>query len=108
MIGWKKAYTLDRRNIVLIKLYVPDVSAFAPGKKAWMRKNGCVVAKEATVMEITSIDGKYHVQEAVSMKDGRFRYQVGKTIRPRIDQSIGDAPGIYFFENKQKAIDYEY
>lgn len=107
MIGWKQAYTLDRRNIVLVKLYVPDISVFAPGK-AWMRKNGCVVAKEATVMEITSIDGKHHFQEAASMKDGRFRYQVGKTIRPRIDQSIGDAPEIYFFESKQKAIDYEY
>ena len=107
MIGWKQAYTLDRRNIVIVKLYVLDTEIITLRKK-WMREKGELVASKATVIEIASIDGRHHVSEAVSMKDGRFRYQVGKTIRPYHDPSIGDCPGIYFFGDKQKAIDYEY
>ena len=109
MIGWKQAYTLDRYNIVLVKLDIPDDTKVYQPRKKWQREAGHWCCDKARVLSITSLDGKRRVRDAVSMKDGNFLYRVGETVTlGKQDISYGLCPGIYFFKTKQQAIKYEF
>lgn len=103
-IGWKKALSMDGiKTNVLIKLYIP---ADAKRLSATGKKCRCDRAK---VLDITTLDGKHHFNEAMSLKDLHFIYKVGEYVIPdwfdpdRFDEC---SSGIHFFINKQDAIDY--
>lgn len=102
-IGWKKASSIDDISYLLIKLYIP---ANAKRSSATGKKCRCDRAK---VLDITTLDGKQHVDEAMSFQDPDFIYKVGEYVIPDwFDPDRWDecSNGIHFFINKQDAIDY--
>ena len=106
MNGYKKAYTIDYNNVVIVKLDIPDEAKVIHTKAYGLTKD-LYRCDRAKVVAITSLDGRHRVSEAVSMKDSHFRYRVGEMAYAQKNRSIGNRPGIYFFSTKQKAIDYE-
>ena len=107
MNGYKQAYTLDYNNVVIVELDIPDDAKVIHTKTYGLAKD-LYRCDRARVVAITSFDGRHRVSEAISMKDGRFRYRVGEMAYAQKNESIGKRPGIYFFRTRQKAIDYEY
>ena len=107
MTGWKQAYTLDRRYPVLVELDIPDdtrlrhIPQYGLTRDIW-------TCDRATVVSITSLDGRYTLRKAVSMKSPGFIYEVGKEVVAERDRNIGDAPGIYFVKTKEQTLKYEY
>lgn len=101
MIVYKQAYTLDRRCIVIVELRIPSTAHVT-------KALGYDRCDYAYVVSITSIDGKHHIDKAVSMKDGRFIYEVGKMVVADFDVSLGSHPGIYFFKMREQAVEYEF
>jgi len=115
MIAWKQAYTVDGRNRVIVKLFIPDdakVCYIPKGRHLQFDRCRC---DRALVLDITSRDGFHRVERAMSMRmDDRCRhvyYEVGKVSRPSSysgDSRRRFAPGLYFFWDRQQALDYVY
>lgn len=107
MTGWKQAYTLDRRYPVLVELAIPDdarlrhIPRYGLTMDIW-------TCDRATVVSITTLDGRYSGKKAVSMKSLNFIYEVGKEVVAERDRNLGNTPGIYFFKTKEQALEYEY
>lgn len=102
-IGWKKARSIYNFEGVLIKLYIP---ANAKRSSATGKKCRCDRAK---VLDITTLDGKQHIDKAMSFKDPDFIYKVGDYVIPDRfdpDRFCECSSGIHFFINKQDAINY--
>lgn len=115
MIAWKQAYTVDGRNQVIVKLFIPDdakVCYIPKGRNLQFDRCRC---DKALVLDITSRDGFHRVERAVSMhSDNHHRsviYEVGRVARPSSysgDNRRRFAPGLYFFWDRQQALDYVY
>ena len=111
-IGWKKAILTTKEDGVttdtecLVKLEIP---ADALRSSGFTRK--CRASK-AKVLDIINL----FTQESISEKphstfDRNFKYEIGKTIKPKRDAFIKDrfvecGPGIHFYMSKADAINH--
>ncbi|MCR5561114.1 MAG: DUF5758 domain-containing protein [Bacteroidales bacterium] len=114
MIAWKQAQTLDLENIVLVKLDIPSDARVCHIPKGRMQCDRYRCDK-AMVLGITSLDGKHRVSRARSLRyDKDFVpviYEVGKMAYPSSycgNKRKPIAPGLYFFWDKQQALEYIY
>lgn len=99
-IGWKKC-----RDGRIVKLLIQS-----DAKRSSSTGIKCRCDK-ATVLEITDIDGDIRYDNAISIKDENFIYEVGKIVTVLdFDENrfIECARGIHFFINRQEAIDYSF
>jgi hypothetical protein len=101
-IGFKKAYTNQKR--VIVKLQITED---AKRSSATSRKCRC---SKAVVLEISDIAGvETDIQEAHSGHDTNFIYRVGETVT--VDNFDEDrwnecSTGIHFFITRKEAVDY--
>lgn len=114
MLAWKQAYTMDLENIVLVKLDIPDDARVCHVSKGEMQCDRYRCDK-ALVLEISSFDGKHHVHRARSLRNDADNkpviYEVGKMAYPNKFCGNKRKPfgeGLYFFYDRQQALDYIY
>jgi len=92
-------------NYVIVELRIP-----ADAKRSSATTNKCRASK-ATVISITSIDGKKKYKKALAARDRVFTYEVNKTVTPcnGFDENRWHecAPGIHHFLTRREAIDYK-
>lgn len=92
------------RNYVIVELRIP-----ADAKRSSATTCKCRASK-ATVISITSIDGKKRYKKALAAHDREFAYEVNKTVTPRngFDENRWNecAPGIHHFITRAEAVDY--
>jgi hypothetical protein len=100
-IGWKKVWTKSR---YIVKLEIPED---AKRSSATTRKCRCDKAK---VLDIINFDTKEHVEQVINESyNQETLYKVGEMVYPdKFDDNRWNecSNGIYFFINKQDAIDY--
>lgn len=104
-IGWKKAWTCDKREDVIVELLIPED---AKRSSALGRKCRC---DKAVVLDIQDLEGaSLPCTIAKSVYDHCFIYAVGKTVVPekpfndnRFDEC---SPGIHFFINREEAVQF--
>lgn len=105
-IGWKKAYDVDNKRQVLVKL---EIAEDAKRSSAFGKKCRC---SKARVIGVFTLDGQpLHDDVKVrSFYDQAFMYEVGKTVAPvaEFDENWRDecSSGIHFFISKEDAINY--
>ena len=114
MTGWK----LGRygENVVLIELSIPNDARIHHIRKRKGFDSDRYRCDKAFVNHITSLDGKHEAPWAESLylkmdlKSGEFHkvtYEVGKMAHPNgFDPKGLFGRGIYFFDTKEKAINY--
>jgi hypothetical protein len=100
-VGWKKVWTKSR---YIVKLEIPED---AKRSSATTRKCRCDKAK---VLDIINFDTKEHVEQVINESyNQETLYKVGEMVYPdKFDDNRWNecSNGIYFFINKQDAIDY--
>ena len=107
-IGWKKAIVIidnsfEEEKEVVIKLQIPEDACRS---SALGRKCRC---DKAIVLSIESFDGNTSFDQAVSLHDDNFYYNVGSTVSVDnfdVDRMHECAAGIHFFITRQEAIEY--
>lgn len=91
-------------NYVIVELRIPS-----DAKRSSATTTKCRASK-ATVISITSIDGKKRYKKALAAHDREFAYEVNKTVTPRngFEENRWDecAPGIHHFITRAEAVDY--
>lgn len=106
VIGWKMGYYLNNDGIlenVIIRLEIPEDAL-----KSSATTNSCRCDK-AKVLDITTIKGCTHVQEARSILDANFIYKVGEIVEvSNFDNRywIESTHGIHFFLHELAARNY--
>ena len=107
MKGWKQAYTVGFENLVIVELDIPE-DAIVENIRQYGFTKDIYLTDKATVMSVSSFDDKYRVDIARSLRDPDFRYRVGEEIHSKINEDLGNNPGIYFFKTREEAVKYEY
>lgn len=102
IIGWKKAWTVDDRPII-VKLLIPSDAQRSNGMGRRCR------ASEAKVLDLQDLAGHSIATVAYSAHDPEFAYRLGETV-----ESDGFDPerwaectdGIHFFITRIEAVEY--
>lgn len=101
-IGWKKVFTQENAPCIC-KLEIPESAKRSSAQGCKCR------ADKAKVLEITRICDNAKVDEATSMYDNSFIYRVGEYVSVDAfeDNRFKEcAPGIHFFVDREKALNY--
>ncbi len=101
-IGWKKVF-ITEESACICKLEIP-----ASARRSSALGNKCR-ADKAKVLEITRICDNAKIDEAKSFYDSEFIYRVGEYVS--VDNFEDNrfkecAPGIHFFVDREKALNY--
>ena len=107
MKGWKQAYTMGYENVVIVELDIPDDALLRHTERFGLAKDFYTCDK-AKVASISSFDKKHFVTKARSLRSQKFVYTVGEEVYSKVENDIGDRPGIYFFKTREQAEKYEY
>lgn len=107
LIVYKKVDTKEQH--VIVKLLIKPGATCSMPSYSYNQK---MRATCATVLSITSLDGKRSIKrEAYSFANSNFKYYVGKVCKPQRKFSLEEhecGSGIHFFCTRQEAVEYTY
>lgn len=102
VIGWKKAWTVDNRPII-VKLLIPSDAQRSNAMGRQCR------ASEARVLDLQDLAGHSIATVAYSAHDPEFAYRLGETVESdgfNPDRWIECTDGIHFFITRIEAVEY--